>query len=880
MNSVNPPKLALRFLRLICPDQLQEEIEGDLRQRHARDVERYGERVALLRMIWNTIRFCRPGIVFRRRSPHRTGFMPLMRNYFSISVRHLIKNKTTFTFKLGGLVVALFSLLVIILYVQFQRSFDKFHEDYNNIYRVNSSWIENGSRAQYAFVPPGIGPGLKATFPEIRSFARIGFAGSYQIRAGGKSIKAHGFVNADSTIFDVLTLNVLRGDRHCLKDRSKIMITESMAREIFGDEDPMYKEITFIDRSDATFEVSAIISDLPPNTHLYLRALLSMNGLTDNIDGEVDPWTIGIDGSGPLYIRLKESTDPAEFESKAQAFVSKNIKSETGGLDKDYKISLQPIQDIYLAPGLYAEFCRKGNILYVYAFTLLGIFLLTIASINYVNLSIVDFHKRIREIGVRKILGAKRTQIVFQVVCETVIVCFAALVISIALLYLIFPQINQTIEKDLSFSMVFDRSVMIALLLIFAGLIFLSTAYPAYKLSATEGIDDIKARLRMNGSMSVGKVLLVIQFTIAVITIVATYTVREQLQFIQVRNPGYDKVNTIALFMPDRYPDKLIPVIKQELATVPGVEYVSYSTFLIVGGYYRDWYRVETETGMKQMMLNEVFFDYDFLKTMDIPLVAGRDFDPDNNSDPHSAFIVNEAAVREFQWEDPIGKRIAYGYDEGSGEKWEGTVVGVTKDFNIYSLHRKIEPLVMRLPWSSWPGQSVHIKIRGPLEPTIAQLKKKYETIMPGFLMDYHIISELYDNQYAAERKVFLSLKLCTGVILLVSVLGIVSLSAYLSLQRMKEFGIRKVLGATAFEITRLHMRSFLKIAVLSNLIALPFVYYLMHTWLQNFAYRITLSQFAFLGFSALSIVIVLFSTVGSSWRAATLNPVDVIKMD
>jgi putative ABC transport system permease protein len=335
------------------------------------------------------------------------------------------------------------------------------------------------------------------------------------------------------------------------------------------------------------------------------------------------------------------------------------------------------------------------------------------------------------------------------------------------------------------------------------------------------------------------------------------------------------------VYTPDRFPAEKIPVIKDEFKKLAGVEAVSYSTFRIAGaGYYRDWYRVEIGGEMKQMMLNEVFFDHDFFKATGIPLVAGRSFDPNNSTDSHSAFIVNESAVREFGWDVPIGKRISSGYEEAAGEKWEGTVVGVVKDFNVYSLHKKIEPLVMRLPWSDWPGSCVHIKINGPLDQTIASIKKKYEEILPGFLLDYSIIEDIYDNQYRGEKKAFTALQLSTWIIVLISSLGIFSLSIYISARRMKEFGIRKVLGATASQISFLHVSYFMKIALFANAIALPVAYWLMKEWLNEFAYRTYVSATLFLAVAVLSFLLVLISAGYSSWKSGRMNPVEVIKAE
>ena len=884
MNNIPPvhsSQWTLRFLKWFCPDHLYEEIEGDLIQKFNRDLKKFDNKRAKRRLIWNVMRFFRPGIILRNKFSFKLNQMPMLQNYFKTTYRHLLKSKVKFVFKLGGLTLALSSLLIIVIYVSYQVSFDRYHEDYENIYRVNSKWMENGAMNSYAIVPSGVGPALKDEFPEIKSFARLGYSTHYLVKYKDKSFRIHGFVNADSTIFDVLTFDFIQGDKRALDQPGSIVVTKSFARQVFGDEDPMNKLISFADRSNKVFQVSALIEDLPSNSHLNIKALLPSHALTDNDDYVADPWEISIDGSVNLYVRFEKGASLENFNSKVGSLLRKNLKSREDDLEKYYQIFLQPLKDIYLASGIYAEFVQKGSVIYVYIFSLLGVFLLLIAGINYVNLSIADFHKRNKEIGVRKVLGARKRQVTYQVILETCFICITAMILSLGTLFLLFPKVAQVLDANLSFSMLFRPHIILIVSSIILFLIVGSSVYPAYHLAMNKPVNDFKAISGLGRNSSAGNVLLLVQFTISIICISATFIVGQQMQFFQAKNPGYDRENTMVLFMPDRYPNEKIPVIKDELSKVTGVEAVSYSTFRIAGGgYFRDWYRVEINGEMKQMLLNEVFFDHDFLRAMGVEVVAGRSFDPNNPSDPHSAFIVNETAVREFGWDAPIGKRISYGHEQAEGENWDGTVIGVVKDFNNYSMHRKIEPLVMRLPWSDWPGQCVHIRISGQLDQTIARIKKKYEEILPDFLIDYHLVEDLYDNQYQNEKKAFTSLQLGTWIIVLISSLGIFSLSVYMSVRRMKEFGIRKVLGATVGQIAFLHVGNFLRIALIANLIALPMAYWMMKVWLEEFAYHTELNGIPCIGVTIISFLLVIISAGYSSWRAGNMNPVDVIKME
>lgn len=803
----------------------------------------------------------------------------MFRNYFKTTFRHILKNKVNFFFRLGGLTLAFSGLVIIALYVSYHLSFDRYHEDYQKIYRVNSEWVENGTLASYAIVPQAIGPALKEAFPEIRSFARLGHSSSYLVRYKDQPHRVHGFVSADSTVFDILKFRFVRGDKHALDHPGSIVLTRSLAEQLFGDEDPMDKAITFVDRANQVLEVTAIIEDLPPNSHLHIRALIPSGALTDAGDLPVDPWEISIDGSVNLYVRFYQSVETAAFVSKAVPVLRANLKSREDDLEKSYSINLQPIGDIHLDPWIYADLTKKANVIYVYVFSLLGLFLLLIAGINYINLSIADFHRRSKELGIRKVLGARRGTIALQVLLETCILCVVAAMASLVIVYMIFPEVVQVLESDLRFDMLLDPRLSWVIGAVVLLLVFVSAIYPAWHLSVKKPVNEMKS-VGVIANNSAGNVLLFIQFAISVICISSTLSVGEQIRFFQTKDPGYTRENTMVLYMPDRYPPEKIPVIKDELGRIQGVDAVSYSTFRIVGGYYRDWYRVEVNGAMKQVLLNEVFFDHDFFRTMGIELVAGRSFDPNNVADAHSAFIVNEAAVREFGWENPIGKRISYGYEETEGEKWEGAIVGVVKDFNVYSMHRKIEPLVMRLPWSDWPGSCVHIKISGPIHETIARIEEKYHQILPDFLIDYHLIGELYDNQYQNERKAHASLKFGTWIIVLISCLGIFSLSVYMSIRRMKEFGIRKVLGATVHQIAFLHVSHFLKIAIVANIFSLPVSYLLMEKWLSEFAYRTELSALIFAGVTGISFLLVIVSAGYASVKAGVMNPVDVIRSE
>ena len=803
----------------------------------------------------------------------------MFKNYFRATFRHMVKNKVNFLFKLGGLTLALFSFLVISLYVSFQLSFDKYHLDYKNIFRVNSNRDDDGKMEQYAMVPPGIGPALKAEFPEVKSFTRLSESSRVLIKYNEKLVRSVAFVEADSTLFDVFTFQFAKGDRHALNRPGTIVLTASLAKQIFVDEDPIGKLISFPDKSKKTLEVAAIIEDLPANSHLKIKAINLFNAFQDK-DPSLNPWEISWDGSVNLYVRLNSDANPDQFSVKINPMIKKNLAKTEDGSEKKFSAFLQPVNEIYLGPKMKMEFFEKGDRRYIYIFSILGVFLLVIACINYINLSIADFHNRSKEIGVRKILGAQKRQIAFQVTLEALFLCVAGLLIGLLVLYLIFPKVLALLDPNLRLTMLLDTNIVTLVLFTVLGLAAISTVYPAFQLSTKGPINDLKkVGVGFRSNFSMGKALLYFQFIISALCMSATLIVNSQVDYVRTKDLGYDRHNVVTIIMPDEYPPEKVPVLKDELNRLASVFSTSYSYYHMTGvPYFKSDYEVEVDGAMKPMEISEVFIDHGFFQTMGIKVILGRNFDLNNRADSHNAFIVNETAVKEFGWTDPIGMKIRVKPSEGDTEKWEGTVVGVTQDFNTRPLRERIQPVVMRLQYDSWPGYCLNVKVEGSLDETLPLIKATYERVMEGFLIDYRIVEEMYDRQYQVENKTLTTLQIVTWMIVIISSFGVFSLSVYMSMKRIKEFGIRKVLGATSRQITLLHVGSFVKIALVANIIALPIAYWLMKGWLDGFAFRAKLDILIFLAVAAISFLLVIISAGYSSLRAGRMNPVDVIR--
>lgn len=792
----------------------------------------------------------------------------MFKNYFKATYRHLLRSKVNFIFKLGGLTLGLFSFLLISLYVSFQLSFDNYHNDFKNIYRVNSNRDENGKMEQYAMVPPAIGPALKAEFPEVRSFTRISEPTRAVIKYNDKLLRSHGFIEADSSVFNVLTFKFLEGNKHALDRPGTIVITKSLAEQIFGNEKPIGKMLSVPDKNNKIHEVTAVIEDLPRNTHLMIKAITPIENFP------FDPWEIGWDGSVYLFVRL-DNVNHNHFSEKINPVIKTNLsKSEIR-----FSVFLQPISDIYLGDNIEMEFFNKGNKLYVYIFSLLGFFLLVMAGINYINLSIADFSNRKKEIGVRKILGGTRMQITLYIILQAVFLSFSGLFISLVILYFMSPKVFPLLDPNLQFAMLVDaRIIALVGLTVFLLAVF-STVYPAVQLSANSPISDLSKGMGFSRSMSMGKGLLLLQFIVSIICISATFIVGDQIQYIHTKDLGFDRHNVVSLIMPEEYPREKAPVLKNELNKLAKVLSTSYAYYHITGvPYFKSEYEVEINNVMETVSLAEVFVDHDYLQTMKIKLLAGRNFNIYIPADSTNAFIINETAAKEFGWSDPIGKRIRLKQDQSDDKKWDGTVVGVVQDFNTRALHERVEPVVMRLPFDAWPGYCLNIRIAGSINENIPLVKNTFEHVLPGFLADIRIVEDMFDNQYQQEDRAFKALQTGTWIMVFISSLGIFSLSIYMSIKRMKEFGIRKVMGATSTQITILHIGSFMKVALVANVIALPVAYWLMNEWLNGFEYRTDPSALIFFATTGISFLLVVISAGYSSLRAANMNPVDVIK--
>lgn len=662
----------LKLLRAFCPPHLQEEIEGDLLQRFTRDMKLFGEKKAKRRLLWNAIRFFRPGILLRNKFSGEPHQLPMYKNYLITSLRHIRKSKVNFTFKIGGLSLAVFSFLAIAVYVAHQLSFDDYHQE--NTYRVNSQRKENGVVEKYASAPLAIGPMLKQYLPEVEAYARTRFANGSYLRFEDKAIECGGLLEADSTLFDVLTFDFIVGDKDVLTSPDGIVLIRSKAMELFGETNVLQRLVT-INHNPKQYQVTAVIEDPRKSSFSFEAIILSKAEHGFSLSSIVSPVEF-LDEAATTFVRLKQPPS-AKLESKIESLIDRFIR-KSDRIETGFALSFQPITDIYLGPHLMGEFARKGSPVYVYAFSVLGVLLLIVAAINYINLSIADFHSRVRETSVRKVFGARKHQLITQVILETVLFSLFASLIGLVMLYIFFPQVMQLLDSDLRFSMLLDKRLVIGVAIGLSVLTFLSVLFPARLFTGGRIAESLKSGSGSYNS-SISQVLLCAQFSISAICIACTLVAGQQVQFIHHKDLGIDRNNLMVFNVTEDFPVSKMITLKQRLLQIPGVSSVSNTSFRIGGGYWKDWYFVESGNGFKNLELYEVFSDDDVFETLGIKLLAGRTFNAQMPSDSGAAFVINETAARELGWSNPIGKRI-FTHPEDKG-KWDGTVVGVVKRY-------------------------------------------------------------------------------------------------------------------------------------------------------------------------------------------------------
>lgn len=803
-----------------------------------------------------------PSALCSTTSDSKTSDFAMLKNYFKIAFRNLLYQKAYSFINIFGLSVGLAACLLIALYVRLELSFDRFHAKAGRIVRVTQH-LENSREGEWrwAYAPDPLAAELKANFPEVEETASVNVYSNKLVQCGDRRFYEDQFAFVNPEVFKLFDFSVRRGDPATgLAPPFKVFLSQSAARKYFGEENPLGKTLTL--GNQHVFEITGIFADLPPNSHLQFRFAASRESQYF-MGWKRDDWF----SNALTYVLLRQPRDATSLETKLPALAIKHF-----GEPAKKRFSLIPLMDIHLYASDLKDPAPQSDIRYVYLFSSIALLILFIACINYVNLATARAAKRAREVGVRKVVGAGRIQLVRQFLGESVMLSIMALGLSLALVEVLLPFFNRLMNRSLQVN-VLEISWLLPVLagtIVVVGL--LAGSYPAWFLSAFRPAIVLKGEVCSPAFRALRQGLVVFQFGVSVALIIGTLIIQQQLHFLQQQRPGFDKAQIVTI--PTRGELKNdYAAFKSELLQHPSIERVTTASSLL-GSYWIHSIplkKIEEAPGDGYFFVDGFQVDYDFFATLGLEIIRGRAFSPDFPSDVTNAVIINETAVRKLGWEEPLGKHI-----ELSGQR---VVVGVVKDFH-YKTHRApIEPIVITLTDSV--STLIAAKISpGDLPGTLASMKKTWETMVPSLPFQYAFLDEEFDALYRTERRLGQLFGAFASLAVLIACLGLFGLAAYLAQLRTKEVGIRKVLGATVTNIIVLLSKEFVKLVLIANLIAWPVAYFAMNKWLQDFAYRIGINWWIFALAGGLALLIALLTISMQAVKAALANPVEALRYE
>ncbi|MDN5216881.1 ABC transporter permease [Fulvivirgaceae bacterium BMA12] len=872
--SPSPPKWPDRFLRRFCAPHLREEVMGDLHERYYLRVQKVGVTKAKRIYRREVIAYLRLS-VFKRQPSSYSKPIPtaMIQNYFTIAMRNMIRYKGFSFINIAGLAIGIASFALIGLYVYHELSFDRYHKNAGNIYRiVEDLSTENELLFQATSAPP-MGPAFAREYPEVVDFVRFSPVSILVTRGDVKFYEDKCYL-ADPSVFKVFSFPMIQGNpRSALHDPMTVVLTATTAEKYFGKTNPVGEAL---EMGGDLYKVTGVIADVPDNSHFTFDLLISFATFSsENKQAEETEWFWN-----DFYTYLLLQPDDiavAKLRSNMSNFLTKYIGAKKPGGGMYYNdLPLQPLASIYLEKPRTWENGIRGSKENLYILFVIAVFILLIASFNYVNLATARASRRVKEVGLRKIMGAERKALIQQFLGESIIVSFLSMILGLIVAALLLPFFNNLLETALSFPPFNKWQIWMAL---FGLSIFLGTlagAYPAFLVSGFHPLQIFRSTSRSaHGNSWLRKVLVSGQFTISITLIAGTLLIFDQLSLISELKLGFDKEKTLKVNFNGNEDIKLrLASVKNELLAIPGIKAVS-AAFTVPGEPTTNRFsRVETEAGkMSDTNFNTFLVDHDFIPNFNIEVIAGRTFSKNFPADDSTAFVINETAAKHFGWNTPetaIGKRV---WQQGK----EGSIIGVVQDFHYKSLHHQIEPLLIHIN-RDW-FRTLSLKIKSDNIPEVlAKVEKRWKSLAPNLPFVYSFLDQDYDRLYKAEKQLGKVVSLFSALAIFVACLGLLGLTSFSVERRLKEISIRKVLGASIKSLVLLISNEFFKLIILALFIAIPTTYYIINLWLENFASRIDITPWTFVIAGLLTLVIAWLVIGYLSVKAARSNPVDSLQ--
>lgn len=799
----------------------------------------------------------------------------MFRNYLKIAWRNLTKNKGYSAINIGGLAIGMTCFLLIAMFIKNELSYDSYHEKADNIYRVVHHGSEDNLEDRWVWGNAPVGPALKKDFSEV--VEKVQFSGRSDILLdyNKRSFQEGGCFYVDETVFNVFSWPLLSGNpKTALEAPYSIVLTESTAKKYFGNEDPMGKTIDGVGgrASDGLYTVTGVMKDVPSNSHFSFDVLMSMSSFYQTRPGIFDAWGY-VDFY--TYFLVADNFDQAAFKAKMPEFLKRNRPTED--TEYYYDLSFEPLKDAYLNSEAARQPGITGSLSNIYIFAIIGLFILIIACINFMNLATARSLERAKEVGVRKVIGADKKGLRYQFLGESMLMVFIASLIGLALVLLCLPGMREITGKQFLTHEIFNGFTLFAYfgMALITGL--LAGSYPAFILSNFKPSSVLKGVFRTSQKgNSLRKGLVIFQFSLSIALIASTIIVYFQLGFMLDKNLGFDREQQLVIdFNWDGEVMNNMETIKSEFMNLPEVVSVAGSRTVPGSHFPAAGTDIETFEGKMENyspFLYEV--DFDFIPHYEIEVVAGRAYSREFLTDSVSSLMVNEAAARSFGYANPsdiIGKRF---------QQWgrEGTIVGVVKDFNYLSLHQKVAPLALRY---SQDGRYLSLKIKSDnIQQAITNIEQKWTALAPHRPFLYSFLDDSFNTQYEADFKFKNLFTIFSFLAILIACLGLLGLATYSAVQRTKEIGVRKVLGAEVTSIVALLSKDFMKLVLIAILIATPFSWYAMNKWLNVYAYQIEISWWIFALSGAIALAIAVATVSFHAIKAAKANPVKSLRTE
>lgn len=815
----------------------------------------------------------------------------MLSSYLKVFLRTLARQKVFSFINITGLAIGVTCFIVLSLVVLDEAGYDKYNENADQIYRVLTHTRINGQESTSSKTAIPLGETLKKDFPEVVSYSRLDYFGQHNFRYGDKVFREYDIYKVDSAYFSIFTLPFVYGNpKTALNNPNSIVLTETSAKKYFGNENPVGKALTVDERK--TLLITGVMKDFPRKSHFSCSFLVSMS--TDPT-AKSQNW---LDSRCTTFILLQKGTNEGEFNNKMKSIVANYVGPQATALlgfsisefynrGNQYNFILQPLSSIYLYSqakynvDLNSEWgdVSQSSITFSYILLAIGTFILLIAVFNFMNLATAKSEKRSREVGIRKTLGSDKKMLIAQFISEAIFTSLLSVILSIGLTKLVLPYFNEFVDRDLSLDLT-GNFYTIPALIAFALIVgLLSGSYPAFYLSSFETSQVLKGNLGKKSRKSrMRSLLIVLQFAISITLIIGTVVIKDQLRFIQNKDLGFNKEHLVTI-VNGSVIRKQIKSFQDEISRKTGVVSSTAASVMFSTGMPGNGYMYDRMSGTNMISAQYLNVDYDFMKTYQLEVKKGRFFSKEFGSDSN-AVVVNEEMARRFTDKEPIGKNLGMVHPE-TKTIIPFRIIGIVKDFNYESLHQKVRPLVLYLSPVKQEAIVITMRIKpGNINKTISSIEDVWKTFAGNEKIRIRFMDENLARMYRAEERMGTITTVFSLLAIIVACLGLFGLVSFVTEQRTKEIGVRKVLGASVFEIVLLISKDFLKLVLLANLISWPVAYYIMRNWLNNFAYRIEIGWTIF-GLSALIALLIALATISYQViKVALQNPVNSLRYE